>query len=323
MAIADALPGVVWRSAGDGSAVARDTVTAKRHEGRRWPKDFTRRDEGRLWVRRDFVAVFEKLGWRTFDDVMTSPQPALIRRIDHRSNHRAELPSPTGGASVRVYLKRHVGESARRRLIDAKGQPARVTSGLHEADAVGACQQASVPTMDVVAVGQQPSLRAGRFDSFFISEHLPDVEPADQYWPAHLAPSADGAIGRGLAQRRAGMLAAMARTAARLHAEGLFHRDLYWCHFMVGEPADSPPAVHLIDLQRLYRPRFSSTYARMKDLAQFLVAAPPPPVGPTHLELEAWYAQYMDVARLGRRQRISFAAVGARAGLYRLKGLRA
>lgn len=290
-----------------------------------------------MWIRRDYQPAFDRLRWGTFDQVMTAAQPVLTRRVAHRANLVADVPSPAGEGSTRIYIKRHYGERCRRSPFGHSPLVAGVTSGVHEADAVGACQRAGVPTMDVVAAGQRTGPGGRLADSFFISEQLAGARPADDYWRQQLqapSPRADSpAHDDDLHAPRARLLDAMADVTARLHGAGLYHRDLYWCHFMVTPSTPSaavtpPPAtqpamaeqVHLIDLQRLCRPRWSA-YARIKDLAQFMVSAPTPPAGPAPIEMERWFARYLSEPRVGRHHRLFYAAVRTRARLYRLKGI--
>jgi hypothetical protein len=247
---------------------------------------------------------------------MTSSLPNRVRTLPDRSNDTIDVLSPADESPVRLHLKRHTAQRVRRTPSLGHGPiRAGVAAGIHEADAVGACQRAGVPVMRVVAAGQQATEDGRRADSFFISEDLRGALPAEEYWARHVA--ADD-----LTQRQA-VLDALARAAARLHGAGLFHRDLYWCHFMVTPPAssDAQPEVAFIDLQRLHRPRLAG-YARMKDLAQFMVSAPPGPLGPSPNEMRGWYARYLNQEVISGRQRVMLAVIRVRAGFYRIKGIK-
>lgn len=59
----------------------------------------------------------------------------------------------------------------------------------------------------------------------------------------------------------------------RLHDSGLFHRDLYWNHLYAESLTGSEP--RLIDVERVFRPRWRIARWRIKDLAALLSSTPP------------------------------------------------
>ncbi len=66
---------------------------------------------------------------------------------------------------------------------------------------------------------------------------------------------------------------------AAFHAAGFVHRDLYLCHVFVrgaeaGYPADGGDVFTLIDLQRVFRPRWRRRRWMVKDLAALNFSAP-------------------------------------------------
>ena len=67
------------------------------------------------------------------------------------------------------------------------------------------------------------------------------------------------------------LLKPIATLAAKLHSQGLHHRDLYLCHFFARVGADDPIDLKLIDVVRVRPLRSPLTRRRwiVKDLAQF------------------------------------------------------
>jgi hypothetical protein len=256
-------------------------MTRSADAGVRWPADYVALDAGRLRVHPGFLPTLRERGWTTVAAVLDAADVSVVRRVGGRDNCRVTLTN-ANGAGVETFLKRH---------FDKRGPAA----GLHEADAVGWCQAAGAPTMEVVAAG------ADGPRSFFLSAKVPDAVPADDLWKS-LPNSAD---------RRA-LLDALAETAGAFHRAGLFHRDFYWCHFYARRLSGSRFAAHLIDLQRvLRRPRLSWRW-RVKDLGQFWFSAPRD-LGAT--DRKRWFGEYFASRP---RWGLDWAAVW-RAGFYRFK----
>lgn len=74
----------------------------------------------------------------------------------------------------------------------------------------------------------------------------------------------------------AGQLRALAQAAARLHASGHVHRDFYLCHVFLldGRAGNGPDDYVLIDLQRVFRPRWRMRRWVVKDLAALASSTP-------------------------------------------------
>ena len=243
----------------------------------------------RLHVRPDLRESFAALGWHTLEDVMDSDVPDVMRTVGpagrRRDNCRVTLPAAGGRGPLACYLKRH---------WTAHGPD----PGVVEAEAAAECERHGVPVLKVAAHGAGDDGRGGRV-SFFLSEAVPGV-PADDFWP--------GVAGDRVRAERT--IDALADAARRLHAAGLFHRDLYWCHFFVHEVGDKLTC-RLIDLQRIVRPRWPTRW-RLKDVAQFRFSTP---AGVGDDLMRRWLRVYCG-GRVGLRQRLWWRAVGVRAALY-------
>ncbi|MEZ6055099.1 MAG: lipopolysaccharide kinase InaA family protein [Planctomycetaceae bacterium] len=226
-----------------------------------WPDDFVRRDEGQLLVRPDLVSLFDRLEWQTFDDLLgaSSGDHAVLVRERRRPGGWDNIVltvERVGDEPLRLHLKRHrPGQGLQRRVMQRRG--------LQEADAIGACQRAGVPTMEVAAVGV---LRPGtssnehRFDTLFVSEEIASSETASMAVSRIL--KADGPSRHEELLR---VIDCVAATAARLHGAGLFHGDCHWPHFFLADDGTAK----LIDLQGLRQATgVAGRYLWIKDMAQ-------------------------------------------------------
>jgi hypothetical protein len=246
-------------------------------------------DEDRMRVRRDYVEVFEQLEWTTVDSIMTTDRVAHVRQKPKHDREIVQLNLPTEvpplgalpkpsipaeTATPTAWLKRH-------RCAATEDS---TSEGIGEADRVGWLQKAGVPTLNVIAAGAQ--ITGGVEESFFMSEHL-HAEPAHEYWQYGMGkPSTNSDH---MAKRRR-VLAAIARTASRLHRANLFHRDLYWSHFYIDESKDGVVTARLIDLQRILKNPRRRWRWWIKDMGQFRFSTPKGLVSAS--EIAHWYKCY-------------------------------
>jgi heptose I phosphotransferase len=119
-----------------------------------------------------------------------------------------------------------------------------------------------------------------RLQGFLAVEELHGMLPLHEAVPLaaqRLAPAE-------FARWKRGLTAELARLAAELHRRGVFHKDLYFCHFYIPEsftlrpPDDWKNRVVMIDLHRLARHRITAAWWRAKDLAQLLYSSDVPGV---------------------------------------------
>jgi heptose I phosphotransferase len=194
------------------------------------------------------------------DSVFDHPEIRVWRSIPEREN--CTLDVATGdGQVVRLHIKRHHRGRGTRSPAD------------DEADGIRLLQEKGIPTTPLVGWGRTESGR-----SFLITEDLSGHRAADK-----------------LLQERAvsfdDLLSPTADLAARLHAAGLHHRDLYLCHFFARPDAGNPD-LRLIDAARVRRlPRwpFRRRWV-VKDLAQFWYSTTALPVNDE--QRYAWLAHY-------------------------------
>jgi hypothetical protein len=211
--------------------------------------------------------------------------------LEHRRRTRLELAD--GRGTVReLYLKRYEDEGfwpkLGRWLTYGRGK----SPGTCEFDNIRAVRAAGVPTMQEVICGQRGGLLS-RCRSYVIVTAVPgrSLEKCAEELLA-----ADETAGQALAVK-------LGRLAAALHGQGFVHRDFYACHVFVDKEhekdasstggRDARPTrardvrdmasaggmsatleLYLIDLARVFRPRWRQFRWRVKDLAQLKYSMP-------------------------------------------------
>jgi hypothetical protein len=191
-------------------------------------------------------------------------QGRSIGRLRLRSNDR----------TLTVYLKRHYRLPRWAGLL-ATLFPSRPWSpGLQEWQRLEEAARHGVPVPRPVAAGQWAG-PWGRLRGFLAVEELTGELALHEAIPLaaqRLPPDS-------FVRWKRGLMREMLRLVRMLHERSLFHNDLYLCHFYISEadtqaiPASWSNRVHLIDLHRLCRRRFTSFLNRAKDLAQLLYSS--------------------------------------------------
>lgn len=181
--------------------------------------------------------------------------------LGHRRRTRLEV-DVDGRAQV-LFLKRYGREKLlpRLRRLLTQGHvrgPAEI-----EFENIRAVARAGVRTMRGIVMGQTPGMLGPRQGYVVVScvggQSLEKLAP-------ELA-------GDEQAARR--LTEALIDLVGRFHAAGLVHRDLYACHIFVDRLDDGSLALSLIDLARVFRPRWRAFRWCVKDLAQLKYSMPP------------------------------------------------
>jgi heptose I phosphotransferase len=177
------------------------------------------------------------------------------------------------GRRLAVYLKRHY-VLARWRGWLATLWPARGWSpALQEWHHLGWAQRRGLPVPAGVAAAEYIG-PWGRLQSVLAIEELSGMLALHEAIPA----AAEALAATAFRAWKRGLVAELARLTRALHDRRYFHKDLYLCHFFVHrEDICRLPTwrgrVHLIDLHRLRRHRWTWRWWQAKDLGQLLYAS--------------------------------------------------
>lgn len=182
-----------------------------------------------------------------------------------RSTCRVRFDSPGGPLSV--FLKRHDRLPWRTRLAalihpEGRHSPAAVERAhLDRARAMG------IAVPEVVAAGERIG-PWGALQSYLMVLELSGCLPLHEAIPA-LAATRDP---QSFVLLKRELIAEVAAITATLHRAGVFHKDLYLCHFFLDMALQAPRGnrLYLIDLHRLGYHRWTSLRWRWKDLGQLL-----------------------------------------------------
>jgi heptose I phosphotransferase len=183
-----------------------------------------------------------------------------------RSTARVVFPGP--GGPLAVYLKRHYRLPWRSRLAALVDPAGAHSPGAAEWRHLERVRTLGIAVPEVVAAGERIG-PWGRLQGFLMIADLTGCAPLHEAIPA-LAAEIDR---RTLAAWKRSLIAALARITATLHQAGLFHKDLYLCHFFLDRTASAGAAVPhltLIDLHRLAHHPWWPQRWRHKDLGQLL-----------------------------------------------------
>lgn len=215
------------------------------------------------------------LAWNTGDRL---DKPGLE---SWRQRWRIRLMDDAGRVRT-LYLKRFLRPPLGRQLERWRaGRWDLSTAGIEWSNA-RTLAEVGVTAVEAVAFGQR---MAGPWEqaSFVLLAEAPG-ESLERWVPAHLPPEDRDPT----PQVRRNRLEALARFVARFHRAGFAHRDLYLCHVFMEEEADetaSPRGAagcsrfRLIDLQRVFPPRWRRRRWVVKDLAALNYSTPLERVG--------------------------------------------
>jgi heptose I phosphotransferase len=192
-------------------------------------------------------------------DVLAHMEGQVFREKEGRRTFRFELKGQSYFA--KVYMG--IGWKALLACLLKFRKP--IISAENEWRAVEMLPHIGIETMRLVGYGKQGHHPAHR-RSFIITEELkPTISLEDlcQDWRAHPPPP----------KLKRALIARVAEIARALHANGIMHRDLYLCHFLLDTSddidtlGDAVPRLYLIDLHRVEQHRRMKRRWCIKDVA--------------------------------------------------------
>ena len=216
-------------------------------------------DGDRLEVNRAFLSLLESNGLATFKALMSHPGHAVAKcAIKERNTVRLDLETESGEKRA-FFLKRYAPPTIRDRLKAYLRLNRPASGARQEWRAMWTFLQVGLPGPVPIAWGQDDK------NSLVLSEGVSHVirlsEWADRNFRegSYRNPQAIPAKHK--------IIEEVANIVARMHSKGLYHQDLYLCHFLCGSEQDGLPLT-LIDLQRVKRHRRLPRRWQVKDLAQ-------------------------------------------------------
>ncbi|HKQ48661.1 MAG TPA: lipopolysaccharide kinase InaA family protein [Phycisphaerae bacterium] len=213
-----------------------------------------------------------RLGLRAIDDVFAYRggqdlgKPGLAA---FRERSRIEL-SEGNGCAKAYYLKRYDSPPLADQLRRIQEfRPSRSTAA-REVHFIKRLAQIGIPTLRTIAYGQE---MAGIWErrSFVVTAEL-----AGQSLEKLVAQgTADPALLPAPAERRE-IIRQLGLIVRLMHAEGLYHRDLYLAHVFLSRNADGQIVLRLIDLARMIENPWNPHRWAVKDLAALAYSSPSP-----------------------------------------------
>jgi hypothetical protein len=202
----------------------------------------------------------------TYADGQKLDKPGLSR---HRQRFRAKLAGNAESPRV-VYIKRFFCPPLSEQL--RRMREFRLAAGTAQREAYYGerLAQLGVPTIRCIAAGQRMTGIWERM-SYCILEEVPG-ESLERL----AARAAADTSGQPTWPERKEIIRQLSCIAARLHADGLFHRDFYLSHLFFSRNADGGIVVSVIDLARMISRAPSARRWVVKDLAALDYSAPAP-----------------------------------------------
>lgn len=219
---------------------------------------------GRVRVQARYIVLLQQNGLTSFSSVFQFDGGERLDKpglAGWRERRRVTL-NDLAGEPHTFYLKRYVHPPMALQLRRIVTGRLRQSTASREWNAILALIAAGIPVPVPVAFGQD-IFRGVERRSFLVLEEAPG-QSLESWLPAHWRRDATGPACR----RQQELVRSLAQQVAAFHAAGFVHRDLYTSHIFLRTGADDqPPAFTLIDLQRVFRPRWRRTRWVVKDLA--------------------------------------------------------
>ena len=171
------------------------------------------------------------------------------------------------GCEHELYMKRYGPERLGERIRRVLTYGPRKSPAVVEFENIVAARQAGVNTMQAITSGQDIALFALSASRSFIIVTSVRGEALERCGEDFLSRHDDDA-------KTEELTAKLADIVRKFHQSGYVHRDLYAAHVFLDETQNGL-TLYLIDLARMFRPRWRKFRWRVKDLAQLKYSMPP------------------------------------------------
>jgi heptose I phosphotransferase len=221
--------------------------------------------EGYGSVHPEWKSVFHDSGLRQIDDFFAVTGTALSKP-GLGMRYRARLDLVQNGKRVSVFLKRYAGEPLKSRLQRWFEDGERHAIAFREMHVANALERIGIRTFKPLAWGCRGGW--GKQQKSFIVMSQVQGESLERWLPRQTELHS-----RAGWTRKVQLVEQLADFASRLHRNGWFHRDFYLCHIFIQDRGGSFELA-LVDLARMFQPRWRANRWRIKDLAQLNFSAP-------------------------------------------------
>lgn len=227
-----------------------------------------------LQVSQSAATLLESAGLESLEDLFAWSEGERLDKPgleEWRQRWRIRLTDGQGQRRT-LFLKRFDRPPLRRQWERWRLAPALSTAGIEWRNA-SELARAGVRAAEAAAFGER---MIGPIESrSAILLGAAPGESLEKWVPAYLPPAGQDPD----PAKRRRLIDGLARFVARLHATGFVHRDLYLCHIFfdaarAAQDADCESAFCLIDLQRVFRPRWRGRRWAVKDLAALDFSTP-------------------------------------------------
>jgi len=185
-------------------------------------------------------------------------------KLGHRRRTRLFL-TDSQNRKHELYLKRYDREPLSARLRRWLTYGVRTSPADVEFDNILALRRIGLPTMQPIICGKQRGVWGTR-RSYLIVAAVPG-EKLDTYISEFLDANVNNT------NVLQDFTVALAQRVSQLHRAGYVHRDLYSAHIFL-DRSEGAMSLHLIDLARVFAPRWRPQRWRVKDLAQLKFSLP-------------------------------------------------
>jgi len=260
---------------------------------------------GRIVVNDAFIPILQDNGLVDFASVFRYDAGERLDKANigaWRERHRVELAGFDGRRRT-LYLKRYHRPPLGRQLHRILLERARRSSAWWEWRNIQRLAVAGIPTLTPVACGEKMRGVIER-RSFIVTDAVPG-ESLERWVPEHLGPSGDVDW-----RTRRHLVRQLARLVRAMHRARLIHRDLYLSHIFISHNRDGQPVFRLIDLQRVFRPRWRWRRWQVKDLAALHYSTPAECIPAT--ERIRFLRRYLGVRRLSPQHKALIRSILAR-----------
>ena len=224
---------------------------------------FVRLSDGSGLVHKGYKQLLEKHGLGTLKNVFKYDQGHRLHKpgLKKRERFRVVL-NISHGSKVAIYLKRF-GYPGIFDLFKRRFTRHRIGTGIYDFFGAKRLAENGVAVARPIAYGRERGW-FGETRSFAMIEELPQAEALERLLPEWHNTKSEYALLRDKKE----LIRQMALLVLRLHRSGYYHRDLYLSHVFLSKDKYGLERLNLIDLQRVFQPRFLKRRWKIKDLAQ-------------------------------------------------------